>query len=522
MEAQPVRVPISKRLILINSFSGIVTRILTVGVFAWAIQYLMKRIPEAELALLPVVLSLVLVVPLLQSIFTGGLSRFVTEAYARNDLIGVTRIVSSQFPFLLATGVVTVVLGSGLAWNVDHLLNIPPEYVGKARLMMFMIVGRIAVAIVLAPFSTGLFAQQRFVLQNMIDVGSSLLRIVLMLVFILGIGPRVEWVVASQVIAQLVGQFATAAVSMSLFPALRYRAACFDWGTSRRVLSFSGWSFVSQASNVIRRSMDAPILYLFANPVAVNDFFLGSTFESQLRELAIRATQPLLPAFTAMHAHGQQGRLSAVFLRGARIALWATMFLAVPLMVFSYDLFSLYLGDKYPQHINAATAMIILLLAFPFTYPTSMFLRIAYARGEVRQIAIRGVVGQICNLVLTLILVGTFQLGAIGSAVATLVAFAIVDPMLNWPLALQTLEIPWSRFVTQTLLPGLVPAIVAAGAGLLVIPLVNDSPLARMAIGMPACMLTYSIALALALKPADRADVARIRQKVMDTQRLEV
>lgn len=50
-------VPISKRLVLINSASSIATRLLTVGVFAWAIQYLMKRIPEGELALLPVVMS---------------------------------------------------------------------------------------------------------------------------------------------------------------------------------------------------------------------------------------------------------------------------------------------------------------------------------------------------------------------------------------------------------------------------------------------------------------------------------
>ena len=45
-------VPISKRLVLINSISGVATRVLTVGVFAWVIQYLLKRVPEEELALL--------------------------------------------------------------------------------------------------------------------------------------------------------------------------------------------------------------------------------------------------------------------------------------------------------------------------------------------------------------------------------------------------------------------------------------------------------------------------------------
>jgi hypothetical protein len=45
---EPRKVPISKRIVLINSISGIVTRVLTVGVFAWVIQYLFKRIPEGN------------------------------------------------------------------------------------------------------------------------------------------------------------------------------------------------------------------------------------------------------------------------------------------------------------------------------------------------------------------------------------------------------------------------------------------------------------------------------------------
>ena len=65
-------VPISKRLVLINSISGIATRVLTVGVFAWVIQYLLKRIPEEELALLSIVLSLAMILPVLQTILTGG------------------------------------------------------------------------------------------------------------------------------------------------------------------------------------------------------------------------------------------------------------------------------------------------------------------------------------------------------------------------------------------------------------------------------------------------------------------
>ncbi|MGI9455066.1 MAG: hypothetical protein ACR2NU_00805, partial [Aeoliella sp.] len=63
-----------------NAISSVLTRLLTISVFAWAIRHLIHRVPEEELAILPVVLSITLFFPILQNVFTAGLSRFVTEA----------------------------------------------------------------------------------------------------------------------------------------------------------------------------------------------------------------------------------------------------------------------------------------------------------------------------------------------------------------------------------------------------------------------------------------------------------
>ena len=511
MTTEPSGVPISKRLVLVNSASGMATRVLTVGVFAWVIQYLMKRIPEAELELLPIVLSVALVLPLLQTILTGGLSRHVTEAYARNDLAGVTRIVSSQFPLLVVGSVLVMIFGGIVAWNIGHILDIAPTMIGQARFMTFLVVARMSIIVLLAPFNTGLFARQRFVLKNVIDIAGSLVRIVLMVWLILGIGPQVQWVILAQVASQLFVQITQTAVSMRLLPALRYRPGLFDWNTCKMVLTFGGWNFVADSAATIRRAADAPILNLFSTPIAVNNFFLGSLFDSQLRELTATATLPLLPALTAMHAHGEDRRLAAAFLRGGRISLLASMFLAVPLIVFSYDLFALYLGDKYAEHVQAGTVMILLLLSFPTTYPSAMFVRIAYAKGDIRMVAIISFVAQLGNLALTLVLVAWYEWGAIGSATATLITFAIEHPFFFWPLALRTLEVSWRRFLTETLLPGLLPAFVAGSASLAAAQLFS-SVLVRVAVGVSICLVVYVVTAVLVLKPTDRADLARIRK----------
>jgi O-antigen/teichoic acid export membrane protein len=507
----PVNVPISKRLVLINSVGNVVTRVLTVGVFAWAIQYLIKRIPADELAILPIVMSVAMVLPLLQIILVGGLARHVTEAFARNDLDGVTRIVSSQFPLLLASGLLTLFLGGAFAWNIHHVLNVPPDLVYSARLMTFLVVIRLAVGMAIAPFNVGVFARQRFILANVIEIAGSLLRIVLMVGLILGIGPNVVWVVVAQVVSLLFTQLTETAFSIRIMPALRFRPESFDWETSKVVLSFGGWQFLSQAANAILRAADAPILNLFSTPNAVNNFFLGSYAEVQLREIAHRATEPVVPALTAMHAHEQHSRLAAAYLRGGRIILWAHMFVALPLMVFSYDLFAVYLRSAFDQHIDAATVMLILLVGFPLTRPTLIFSRIAFAQGKIRPLAILSFNSQLANLALTLVLVGGLGMGAIGSAAASTITTFIAHPFFYWPLALRTLEISTQRFIRETLLPGLLPSLVATFTCYASTYFIS-STITRLAVGLPVLMIVYAAVTTLVLKPADRADLDRIRQ----------
>src|SRR5690606_15222238 len=89
------RVPISKRLLLINSSSSFATNLLNISVLVWLQQHLIKRIEPAEYAIYPLLMAVLLFVPLLSTLMIGGVGRFVTEAYARGDERRVTQIVST-------------------------------------------------------------------------------------------------------------------------------------------------------------------------------------------------------------------------------------------------------------------------------------------------------------------------------------------------------------------------------------------------------------------------------------------
>lgn len=76
----PSRVEISKKLVLINSASSLVTRMLSISVLIWLQQYLLKRITPEEYSLLPVLYSVMMFAPLVTTVLTAGLGRYIVEA----------------------------------------------------------------------------------------------------------------------------------------------------------------------------------------------------------------------------------------------------------------------------------------------------------------------------------------------------------------------------------------------------------------------------------------------------------
>ncbi len=507
-------VPISKKLMLVNATSSVATRVLSVTVLVWTLQFLLKRIAPEEYALLPVVMAVMLFVPLLTTFLTAGLSRYVTEAYAQGNNLRVTQVTSTMFPFLLVGGLLLGAVGTVLTWQVDSLLNIAPEQLADARIMMALLIASATIRLILAPFGVGLFVCQKFVWINLIALGSTVLRLLILLVLLLGVGPQVKWVVASQVGANLAALGLTTVLSCRLIPALRVQRDQVQRDIARRILQFNAWSFLGQLAGTIRQAADPLVLNKLATAVDVTSFHLGSVVDTQIRMMTITASQPLQPALTAIHATGQKHRLANAYLRGGRLSLWAVLLVAVPLAVYRNEILRLYLGDAYPIYPSAAWVMLLLLASFPLTYPRTMLTKIVHATAAVRPLMVRSLLAQSTNLFVTCLFVGYLKMGAIGSATATFLTALVFHPFVFWPLGLRLLEMSWSRFVNETLLPGLAPAL----AGVIVHEALRQSLQPASGTALSVCAAVGSAAYLATLwfcqTKSDRKDFARVLEKI--------
>jgi O-antigen/teichoic acid export membrane protein len=463
-EAPNIRIEVSRRLVVINSISSVCSRVVTVLVWFWVNKLLLEKRDLAEVALLPVVTAVMMFGSLLTSMLSGGVARYVVEACATNKAQGVSEIVSSIFPLLAAGEFCFLGLTSLFAYHVDWILDIQPDLLAETRIMMLILACTSAYQVMLLPFSVGLFARQRFVTTNVIQIGQEFLRIALLLTLMFGVGVRVLWVVVASSCATVVGETVTMLISRHLIPQLRFRPHLFRWARAKQLVSFGAWTTVGQLAYMINKSSDPLVLQKFTGPGDVVSFYQGSTFDTQVLGMTSVASAPVLPALTAMHSRGESDRLRSAYIRGGCFGLWASLFAACPLIVYRSEFLHLYIKDTEFLFDKTAWVILLLMSVYPFTYATTMLHKIAAAKAHIRPFFLTSILTQLANLGITVALVGYFRfgyfrLGAVGSALAT--AFTSITSQLFffWPMGLRMVDLSLRTFLRKTVIPGLLPAL---------------------------------------------------------------
>ncbi len=453
------KVEVSRRLILINSSSSAATKLLSATVLVWMHRHLLDRISDEEYALYPLVVAVVVFLPLLNTVLTSGVARYVTAAYARDDEPEVTRITSTILGLTAAVSTLLLIGGATFSWFVDAFLTVPEGRIGDARLMMFLLVVQASAQLALMPLGVGFVVRQRFVHMNLIHICGELLRIGLMLYLLLGVSTRVLWVVVAGVASSLIVLAAVTAASCRMLPALRFQRSRFHVDTARELISFGGWMTLGQLASMIHMAAHTIVLNKLSTPTQLAQYNVGRFPHRQVQGLAFAVTQTIHPAVTALQSMGETKRVQQAFLSGGRYSLWATLVVAAPLIIFHREFFELYLDSSYAI---AGMVMALSLASFPFTHSNSMLPVVAMASARVRGLCIGAILIQLTNLALAIVLVRVYGLGAIGCAISTFATSTLGQVLVLWPLAMRITDIRFARFLRETLWPGLLPAILAS------------------------------------------------------------
>jgi len=500
-------ITISKKLTLINVLSSIITQIFSLGVLVWLQRYLLQRISPEEYSLLPLVMSVFAFLPLLSTIFNSGVGRFMMEAYAKGDPEGVIKVISSIYPFLYCLALILSIISIYISLNIDTFLNIPLHYRNDAILMFILTIFAFISNFISLPYSVCFAIKQKFVIQDLINTGTEILRLFLLLVFLFMLGAHVKWVVLAFFIATLTRNLINFFFSKKYLPFLKIDRDYFDVNVAKKVLGFGSWTLLGQTASRIRQSSDPILLNIWSTPMHITSFYLGSILNRQIDNLTPIILRSLQPVLIKLYVDKNKDAIGRLFLTVTKYLFWFFLIIMVPAFIFNKEIIELYVGSKF---LLAASVMSILLISRTIELTVELIPRICSAVNKVKELTIINFIIQFTNLSLTFILLKYYNMGALGSALGSFIAVIVGVTFLLLPFSLRVTHIKLQDWFRKTCVPGVLPGLVVAVFLVLLRIRLHPCDLDGLLFSFLACLPLYLISIFFCMSYEDKQTIGQI------------
>jgi O-antigen/teichoic acid export membrane protein len=371
--------------------------------------------------------------------------RFLSTSLASSDLREARSVLGVGLLFYIAIGLI----GAGLALVGGQLLpkvlSLPPGLRSTATFVISVAGFGFFFASLLSPVASIPGALQRFdstTYASLISTTATAAGSVVVLS--LGWGVRALIVVTSLQPALMLVLVARS--NRRLMPSLTIRPA-YDGPLLRKMVSFSGYSFVSNMAGTILFQVDKFVLGALANVSLVTYYVVPGNVAQRLHTAMSSVTGVALPVSADLHARGEHRALNDFYVRATRATALVIVSLTVPVFVFSRQLLREWVGETFAT--TSFGTLRLLLLTYALLALTPLPYYVSLGIGRPRILAGFNVVTAVINVVLIMILIPRY--GLIGAAVAYF-ASTVTVPVLIYYIEHQLLALersPWPSLIVR-------------------------------------------------------------------------
>jgi len=447
--------------------------------------------------------------------FGGSIVKFVAHYRAKRDVRGLNEIASTLFVIFAAVGIVAYLVFVGLAFNLTRVLNITPEQAETGRSLMLIIGVYVSLGFPFSIFGGVINGFQRYDLNNMVGVGSSVVVAVVNVTMLLMGFSLVELVMATTGI-RVVAYFIYRLNAYAVFKALSLRPSLFRWSRVRELSTFSVYVSIIDWANKLNYSIDAVIIGAYLSASAVAIWTVPQRLAEMLQRMTNQLNGVLFPVVVDSDAGQKAERLRAIFIQGTRLSLVSVVPLGASLFLLAAPLIHAWVGPTFEESI-VVTQILILVVAVRVGNSTAT--TVLKGAGCHRLLAFSNAGAALANVALSLLWIRRY--GLIGQALGTLIPVAFTSVVVLWPAACRRVGLGPGEAFFKAAWPALWPVAIMA---IVVIPLREALPPRLYAVALAGALGSISYLgtfLAFAVKRDERRSyMAKAGQLVRSRRRV--
>ena len=283
------------------------------------------------------------------AIFDLGLGRattkFVAEALGKGEEKEIPRIawtsVTVQALFGLLGSMVLIALTPLL---VGRILNVPPELIGEAKVMFYILAPSVPIILISSSFQGILEAFQRFDLVTAVKIPSSTLTFLLPLLG-LYFGFRLPGIVMLTLLARIGALLVYIMLDFRIMPQLRKYSGSLS--LFPHLFSFGGWITVTNIVGPILVYLDRFLIGSLLSMASVAYYSAPYEMVTRLSIISTSLSVTLFPAFSSLEGVENKEKIGTIFARSVKYILLTLGPVVLIVMLFARDILGLWLGTEF-------------------------------------------------------------------------------------------------------------------------------------------------------------------------------
>ena len=390
--------------------------------------------------------------------YSGAQVRFVAHYRARRDANALNEILSTMFGAFSAVGVVTCATAIVIAVFLGQLFHLDPDQVRVGRAVLLIVSANVAVGTSFSVFGGVINGFQRYDLNNIVGAVSSVVVAVVNVGVVLA-GFGLIPLVAATTFVRMLTYWVYRANAYRVFPALNVSLRSFRLSRLREVTSFSVYFLLIDWANKINYSVDALVVGVFLNMSAVAVWSVGQRIAETTQRLTNQLNDVLFPSVVDSDTADRTERLRRILLVGTRLSLASVIPVAGTLIVLARPLLQAWVGRSFDsRELDAAVLVLqILSLTVIVRVGSATSSTLLKGAGHHRLLAVTNVSTAVVNLVLSIALIGRFQLT--GVAIGTLLPVSLGGLLILVPAGCARVGVTVRRAWVEAVWPAVWPCV---------------------------------------------------------------
>ncbi|MDD9266525.1 oligosaccharide flippase family protein [Paenibacillus sp. GCM10023248] len=316
-------------------------------------------------------------------------------------------------------GFIALICGCILIFTSHHIFSnsITTSDIQALKIMMTIMVVNLSTSVGLGLFSVLILAHERFIVQKVIGIVSSVISPLIMLpLLFMGYGS------ISMVIVTTSLNLLTIFINMYFcFRVLKIKIVLkkFDLSLFKEILLFSSLIFLNLLIDKIYWSTDQVILGIYSGTIAVSIYTIGASFSGYFSAFSSAISNVFLSKVTGMVTKEVPDReISDLFIRIGRVQYIVISFALSGFIAFGQEFINLWVGTSY-----SSSYLIALLILIPMIIPLIQGMGgiILQAKNMQKFKSFVYIAIALANVLLSILFVQWW--GAVGCALATAIAF---------------------------------------------------------------------------------------------------